>query len=50
MKRQWRVRRYFVPHPDGESHWDRAFQYLLQWAVEAESQPTAMPLPSVLLP
>lgn len=50
MKRQWRVRRQFVPYPDGEPRWDRAFQYLLQWAVNAESHPTATPPSSMLFP
>ena len=50
MKRQWQVRRQFVPHPDGEQRWDRVYQYLLRWAVAAEPESTAMPPFSVLLP
>jgi hypothetical protein len=31
MKRQWRVRRQFLPVPDGAQRWDQAYQHLLQW-------------------
>ena len=31
MKHQWRMRRQFHQHPDGQRRWDRAYQLLLQW-------------------
>ena len=39
MKRQWIVHRQFQPCPDGEQRWDRAYQYLLQWAMLATQEP-----------
>ena len=30
--RKWRVRRVLQPHPEGQRHWDRAYQRLLAWA------------------
>ena len=33
MKRQWRVRRQFLPLPDGAQRWDQAYQHLLQWTL-----------------
>ena len=36
MKRHWTKRRQFNPHPNGEQRWDRAYQYLLLWAKEAQ--------------
>jgi len=39
MKRQWTVHRQFKPCPDGEQRWDRAYQYLLQWAMLATQEP-----------
>jgi len=39
MKRQWTVHRQFKPYPDGEQRWDRAYQYLLQWAILATQEP-----------
>ena len=38
MKRQWTVHRQFKPCPDGEQRWDRAYQYLLQWAMLATQE------------
>lgn len=32
MRHQWRLRRTFQEHPDGQRRWDRAYQLLLQWA------------------
>jgi hypothetical protein len=40
MKRHWTVRREFRPYPDGEQRWDRAYQYLLQWAMAREQETT----------
>ena len=36
MKHHWTKHRKFTPHPDGEQRWDRAYQYLLQWALETK--------------
>jgi hypothetical protein len=36
MKRQWTVHRQFKACPDGEQRWDRAYQYLLKWAMTAQ--------------
>jgi hypothetical protein len=33
MKHQWRVRRQFLPVPDGAQRWDQAYQHLLQWTL-----------------
>jgi hypothetical protein len=43
MKRNWKKRRQFIPHPDGQQRWDRAYQYLLQWSQEMKSIQTANP-------
>jgi hypothetical protein len=29
--RDWRVRRVWQPHPDGQRHWDRTCQQLMAW-------------------
>jgi hypothetical protein len=44
MKHQWKVRRQFKPCPDGEQRWDRAYRYILGWAVTAD-QPGAATSP-----
>jgi hypothetical protein len=36
MKRQGTVRRQFQACPDGEQRWDRAYQFLLKWAMTAQ--------------
>ncbi len=36
MKRQWKVARHLLAHPDGERRWDRAYQYLLQQTIKTE--------------
>lgn len=36
MKRQWRVCRQTIERPDASQRWDRAYQSILQWALEAE--------------
>jgi hypothetical protein len=36
MKRQWRVRRQTIQRPDASQRWDRAYQSILQWTLEAE--------------
>jgi hypothetical protein len=40
MKRQWQARRTPVSHPDAWQRWDRAYQSILQWSVEAERAST----------
>jgi len=42
MKRQWTVHRQFKSCPDGEQRWDRAYQYLLQWAMLTTQEPVKM--------
>lgn len=37
MKRQYRVRRQTVQRPDASQRWDRAYQSLLQWALQNET-------------
>jgi hypothetical protein len=39
MKRQWRLHRQTIQHPDASRRWDRAYQSILQWALEAEPDP-----------
>ena len=39
MKRQWTVHRQFKSCLDSEQRWDRAYQYLLQWAMLATLEP-----------
>jgi hypothetical protein len=46
MKRHWIVHRQFKPYPDGRLRWDRAYQYLLQWARTTEPVTTPYPPPS----
>ena len=36
MKRQWQARRTSVNRPDARGRWDRAYQSILRWSVEAE--------------
>ena len=36
MKRQWQVRRGTVQRPDAQGRWDRAYQSVLRWKLEAE--------------
>jgi hypothetical protein len=36
MKRQWRVRRETVERSDARQRWDRAYQSILRWSLEAE--------------
>jgi hypothetical protein len=31
MRHQWRLRRTFQEHQDGQRRWDRAYQLLLEW-------------------
>ncbi len=40
MKRQWQARRTSVSRPDARQRWDRAYQSILQWSVEAERAST----------
>jgi hypothetical protein len=45
MKHQWRIRRQLKPYPDRQQRWDRAYQALLQWTIDAlpmESTPPSM--------
>jgi hypothetical protein len=36
MKRHWRVRRETVERSDARQRWDRAYQSILRWSLEAE--------------
>jgi hypothetical protein len=36
MKRQWQVRRGAVRSPDAQRRWDRAYQGVLRWTLEAQ--------------
>jgi hypothetical protein len=36
MKRQWRVRRETAERSDARQRWDRAYQSILRWSLEAE--------------
>ena len=40
MKRQWRVHRGTVRRPDAQGRWDRAYQSVLRWSLEAERAST----------
>ena len=44
MKRTWSVRREFQESPDAQQRWDRAFQYLLEWAPVATQDNTSTAL------
>ena len=35
MKTHWKMHREVEPKPDGQQRWDRAYQYLLRWAIVA---------------
>ena len=39
MKRHWCVRRQTVARPDAIQRWDRAYQSILQWSLEAQHGP-----------
>ncbi len=41
MKRPYRVRRQTVQRPDASQRWDRAYQNILQWALETD--PSSVP-------
>ena len=41
MKRQYRVRRQTVQRLDASQRWDRAYQNILQWALE--NDPNSIP-------
>jgi hypothetical protein len=41
MKRQYKVRRQTVQRPDASRRWDRAYQNILQWALETD--PNSVP-------
>jgi len=38
MKRQWRVRRETLGRADARQRWDRAYQSILRWSLEAEQR------------
>ncbi len=40
MKRQWRVHRGTVRRPDAQGRWDRAYQSVLRWSLQAERAST----------
>jgi hypothetical protein len=39
MKRQWRAHRQTVQRPDAGRRWDRAYQSILRWSLEAGPDP-----------
>ena len=43
MKRQWQVHRRGARRPDAQGRWDRAYQSILRWSLEAKraSDPSA---------
>jgi hypothetical protein len=41
MRHQWRLRRTFQEHLDGQRRWDRAYQLLVQWAQASDTPPSA---------
>ncbi len=44
--RDWRVRRVWQPHPDGQRHWDRTYQQLMAWTHTAgQDAPRSRPTP-----
>jgi hypothetical protein len=43
MKRHWCVRRQTVARPDAIQRWDRAYQSILQWSLEAQHRPDSQP-------
>jgi hypothetical protein len=45
MKRQWTVHRQFLPCPDSEQRWERAYQYVLQWAMIPAQESATMTAP-----
>ena len=47
MKRTWKVDRQLQAHPEGGQRWDRAYQYVLQWAIDATATPSTESLISV---
>jgi hypothetical protein len=36
MKHHWQIRRTTLPCPDARQRWDRAYQSILRWSLEAE--------------
>jgi hypothetical protein len=42
MKKQWQICRAVAECPDGQRHWDYAYQFLLRWMMEQSiEQPTS---------
>ena len=39
MQAQWEVRRALIARPDGQRRWDYAYQFLLRWAMEQDTEP-----------
>ena len=44
-RRPWHVRRTGVSMPTSQQRWDRAYQFLLQWATPAPAPPPTVALP-----
>ena len=38
MKKEWQVHRSVVESPDGQKHWDYAYQFLLHWMMEQTAE------------
>jgi hypothetical protein len=44
--RSWRVTRTGITRSDGERRWDYAYQFLLQWAMDLDTDTQSVPAPS----
>jgi hypothetical protein len=43
MKPVWKVQRTVVARDDGQRRWDYAYQFLLQWAMDAPADTCSAP-------
>jgi hypothetical protein len=43
MQAQWEVSRTLIARPDGQRRWDYAYQFLLRWAMEQDTDPSTQP-------
>jgi len=45
MKRPWQVNRTLIARSDGQRRWDYAYQFLLRWAMEQDTDPSTQQEP-----
>ena len=46
MKHHWQLTRRYEARSDGQRRWDYAYQFLLQWAMDPDTDTQSVPAPS----